>query len=166
MDDHDADTGEHEPGGGAPHKVVLVAVDFGEASRRGLAWAVELALATPCALHTLHVVERRWRAADLDADLDAQRAEVVDACDDAGAALAALVDDAARLAVASLREHVVVGDPGAEICRLAGELGAELVVVGEHGAEAGAAGRRGPGAVAARVVRDARCPVLVARERA
>lgn len=56
---------------------------------------------------------------------------------------------------------VRIGDPGAEICRVASERGADLIVLTSHG-------RTGMkrlliGSVAERVVRLAPCPVLVLR---
>lgn len=57
--------------------------------------------------------------------------------------------------------EVAIGDPGAEICRVAAERGADLIVLSSHG-------RTGMkrlliGSVAERVVRLSPCPVLVLR---
>ena len=59
------------------------------------------------------------------------------------------------------RHIAVMGDPARTILQTAEELGVDLVVVGSHG-------RRGikrllAGSVAESVMREARCPVLVAR---
>jgi len=147
---------------GTPPKVVLVAIDFSVLSHRALAWAVEYARVVPCHLHTVHVVDRRWKLSDLRTDLDALRAELVDVHDAAVAELAPLVGDDARGRVGSLHEHVALGDPAGEIVALAGELGADLVVIGSHGRDAMA--RLLTGSVAQKVVRDAPCPVLVVKE--
>lgn len=154
---------EHTHGGdtqGAP-KVLLVGIDFSVLSRRALAWALEYARKVRCHLHTIHVVDRRWRLADLRADIDALRAELVDVHDAAVAELAPLVSDAERAEIGSLHEHVALGDPAAEIVALAGELGADLVVVGSHGGDA--LQRLLTGSVAQKVVRDAPCPVVVVK---
>ena len=156
----DEDTGEVEAEEGAP-RVVLVAIDFSALSRRALAWALDYARAVPCHLHTVHVVDRRWKLSDLRADLDALRAELVDVHDAAVAELGPLVDDADRERVGSLHEHVALGDPAAEIVALAGELGADLVVLGHHGGDA--LQRLLTGSVASKVVRDAPCPVMVVK---
>ena len=159
------DTGQVDVGGLAP-RVVLVAIDFSALSRRALHWALEYARQQPCHLHTVHVVEKRWRAADLRADIDALRAELVDVHDAAVAELAPLVDaidDEARARVGSLHEHVTIGDPAAEVVALAGELGADLIVVGHHGGDA--LTRLFTGSVAQKVVRDAGCPVVVVKDR-
>lgn len=154
---------EHTHGGGAETaaRVVLVGIDFSPLSRRALAWALDYASHQRCHLHTLHVVDRRWRLSDLRADLDALRAELVDVHDAAVAELAPLVGDDERARVGSLHEHVGVGDPAHEIVALAGELGADLIVVGHHGGDA--LQRLLTGSVAAKVVRDAPCPVVVVK---
>jgi nucleotide-binding universal stress UspA family protein len=160
----DDDTGvvhslEVEQPSGPPPRVILVGVDFSASSRGALAWALDFARVAPCHLHTVHVVERRWRLSDLRSDLDTLRAELVDVHDAAVAELGPLVDVATRASVGSLHEHVVLGDPAPEIVALAQELGAELIVVGSHGGDA--RHRLLVGSVASRVVRDAPCPVVV-----
>ena len=145
-------------------RVVLVAVDFSALSRKALAWALDYALAAPCHLHTVHVVDRRWKLADLRADLDSLRAELVDVHDAAVAELGPLVTEEDRAGIGSLHEHVRVGDPAAEIVALAGELAADLVVVGSHGGDA--LRRMFTGGTANKVVRDAACPVVVVKDRA
>ena len=59
--------------------------------------------------------------------------------------------------------HARIGKPAEEILRLAGEVGAELVMVGSHGLTG--LERMVLGSVSERVVREARCPVLVVRQR-
>jgi nucleotide-binding universal stress UspA family protein len=54
------------------------------------------------------------------------------------------------------------GDPGREICRIAGEDGFDLVVVGSHGA--GLVRRVLVGSVSHYVLHHAPCPVFVMRE--
>jgi nucleotide-binding universal stress UspA family protein len=152
------DTGEHAAI--APH-VVLVGVDFSMLSRRALRWALDYARHQPCHLHTLHVVDRRWKRSDLQADLDSLRAEMVDVHDAAVAELSPLVGESDRALVGSLHEHVALGDPAAEIVALANELGADMIVVGCHGGDA--LTRLLTGSVAKKVVRDAGCPVMVVK---
>jgi nucleotide-binding universal stress UspA family protein len=159
-------TGEHTideevPEDGVAPRVVLVGIDFSTLSRKALAWALDYARAVPCHLHTLHVVERRWKLADLRTDLDALRAELVDVHDAAVAELAPLVGEEERGRVGSLHEHVALGDPAGEIVALAGELGADLIVIGSHGGDA--LQRLLTGSVATKVVRDAPCPVVVVK---
>jgi nucleotide-binding universal stress UspA family protein len=54
-----------------------------------------------------------------------------------------------------------IGDPGQTICRVAGELGVDVVVVGSRGR--GAVKRALLGSVSGYVVHNAPCPVLVIR---
>lgn len=58
--------------------------------------------------------------------------------------------------------HYARGDAATEVCALAAELDADLVVVGSRGL--GPVGRLTDGSVSERVVRLAACPVLVARD--
>ena len=60
--------------------------------------------------------------------------------------------------------HVHIGTPAAEILRVAADSSADLVIVGSH--DRGAVGRFLLGSVSQVVLRDARCPVLVARPKA
>ncbi|MCA9679101.1 MAG: universal stress protein [Kofleriaceae bacterium] len=142
-------------------RVVLVAIDFSDPSRKALHWALELARVVPCHLHTVHVVDKRWRLSDLRADIDALRAEMVDVHDAAAAELAPLVDADARRWLGSLHEHVTVGDPAGEIIALGKEISADMIVVGSHGGDA--LERLLVGSVARKVVRDASCPVVVVK---
>ncbi len=62
----------------------------------------------------------------------------------------------------AFRHHLAMGDPAGEICRIAAEEGAEMIVLGTHG-------RTGllrllMGSVAESIVRHAPCPVLVYRQ--
>jgi nucleotide-binding universal stress UspA family protein len=141
-------------------RVVLVAVDFSATARHALAWAFDYALHTDAAVHTLHVVDRRWSPADLSADAGTVQRDVAAAEAAAGAELRALIDEA-RARLGALHEHVVVGKPADEILRVAREVGADLVVVGSHGVDPIA--HLFVGSVAERVVRGAACPVVVVR---
>jgi hypothetical protein len=60
--------------------------------------------------------------------------------------------------------HARIGSPADEILRLADEVGADLVVIGTHSRSL--VERLLIGSVANKVVRDARCPVLVMRPKA
>lgn len=158
-EDVEEPTGEH--GLDALPRVVLVAIDFSVMSRRALRWALDYARHQPCHLHTVHVIERRWKRSDLRADLDALRAELVDVHDAAVAELTPLVDDEERASVGSLHEHVTLGDPAGEIVALSLELGADLIVIGHHAGDA--LTRLLTGSTAQKVVRDATCTVVVVK---
>lgn len=158
-EDTDEQTGEH--GLDALPKVVLVAIDFSVMSRRALRWALDYARHQPCHLHTVHVIDRRWKRSDLRADLDALRAELVDVHDAAVAELSPLVDDDERASLGSFHEHVTLGDPASEIVGLSQELGADLIVIGHHAGDA--LTRLLTGSTAQKVVRDATATVVVVK---
>lgn len=86
---------------------------------------------------------------DKAALIDAQRAAAEESASTTAEQLG--LDDAERM--------VVEGDPGHEICRLAEELPADVVVIGTHGRSG--LRRAVMGSTSDHVVRHARCPVLV-----
>jgi len=71
-----------------------------------------------------------------------------------------MVDQAAGLGL-KVRSRVAAGKPWQKIVDVAAEEGADLIVVGTHGRTGFA--REAIGSTAERVVRAARCPVLVVR---
>jgi nucleotide-binding universal stress UspA family protein len=138
---------------------VLVAIDFGAASRRALALGGRLAKGLALPLRVLHaetleapVYFTHDQMTQLEADRKAARAA---ALAHLGAFVGAATDRPAELSL-------VDGPPTDAI--LTAAAGAALVVMGTHG-------RRGPslwwlGSVAERVVRAAERPVLVVHEAA
>lgn len=62
----------------------------------------------------------------------------------------------------SFEHRLTMGDPASEVVRIAGEEGAELIVLGTHGRTG--LTRLLMGSVAEVIVRRASCPVLVYRE--
>src|SRR5215207_3551758 len=133
LDDHrPARRATSWPAGGPP-RVVLVPLDFSPPSRQALAWALDYAAHVSSDVHTLHVIDRRWRRSDLDADGTALRAELAEVHAAATAELAALFDEDTRARVGALHEHVATGAPADEILALSRQIGASLVVIGSHG---------------------------------
>lgn len=65
------------------------------------------------------------------------------------------------LGLAKARTRVLIGQPGPELCRLAAEEAADLVVVGSHGR--GVLKRVVLGSVSDYLVHHSPCPVLVVR---
>lgn len=137
-----------------PRQVVVVPVDFSEASFAALGTAREL-VDDPEHLHVVHVLPV----------LEANDPGVIwHMIDDEGRSQHAA--EALNKALAD-RGHeppqvaVRFGDPGHEIARYAEEVEAGLIVVASHG-KSGLT-RLLIGSVADRVVRLAHCPVLVLR---
>jgi nucleotide-binding universal stress UspA family protein len=116
---------------------ILVATDFSDSGEAAVGVAAGYARALHAPLHVLHV-------------FSAQEVEVTRLL--AGAAAEAGPDVPVTVAATG-------GDPAAEILRYAGEHAIDLIVVGRHGRTG--MSRVVLGSVAERVVRGARCPVLV-----
>ncbi len=68
---------------------------------------------------------------------------------------------AAALTSTTVEKRIEVGDVGGTVCRVAADLGVDVIVVGSHGR--GAIERLLLGSVSEQVVRHAPCPVLVVR---
>lgn len=156
-----ADEETTDPGAAVPNdKVTVVAIDFSAVGRRALHWAIEQVAMAGGSLHAVHVVDRHWRASDLESDATALAREIADVERLAGGELRALVAEH-HGRVPAIHEHVAVGKPADEIVRVARELGAQMIVIGSHGHDAVA--HLLVGSVAERVVRTAHCTVVVVK---
>ncbi|WP_437687675.1 universal stress protein [Sorangium sp. So ce176] len=141
-------------------KTLLLAHDFDETSELALDTAIELARKLSAKIVVAHVYSVPVYSFP------------------EGSSLIPSAEDAARLAEAAQRslDQVIerratpdveisgvlrAGVPDEEICRLAGEIGADMIVIGTHAR--GAVARALLGSVAQRVVRSATVPVLTIR---
>ncbi|WP_434043241.1 MULTISPECIES: universal stress protein [Sorangium] len=141
-------------------KTLLLAHDFDETSELALGTAIELARKLSAKIVVAHVYSVPVYSFP------------------EGSSLIPSAEDAARLAEAAQRslDQVIerratpdveisgvlrAGVPDEEICRLAGEIGADMIVIGTHAR--GAVARALLGSVAQRVVRSATVPVLTIR---
>jgi nucleotide-binding universal stress UspA family protein len=144
-----------------PVRPMLVALDFSAVSRVALAWALEYAVHHACEVHTIHVIDRRLHRGDLAADPVSLKNELAQVHAEAAAELKRAVDEDVRRAML-LKEHISIGSAADEILNVARDLRAGMIVVGSHG--------KGPierlllGSTAERVVRGAKCTVIVVRE--
>ncbi len=141
---------------------VVVAYDFSPSSEQALARAVEVAARAP--QHVLHIVAAidphdrlaggtAWKSVSYDT------AEAVQKLITEGVTKAF----AGRETASEIQffVHARLGKPAAEILALASEIGADLIFIGSHGKTG--VERLLLGSVSERVVREAKCPVLVAR---
>ncbi|MEZ4368798.1 MAG: universal stress protein [Kofleriaceae bacterium] len=141
---------------------VLVAFDAQEGSQPVLDRAIELACRAPShVLHIVAVLDGRAGSAVLPptGDVDYRYAGEVQA-------------ELARIVEAELRRrgatqavhyfvHARIGKPADEILQMAREIGADMILVGSSGVSG--VKRMMLGSVSERVVREAGCPVIVAR---
>lgn len=135
----------HAPASRVPFRTILLAHDLSENSAAAFCLARDLAKLGDAKLHIVHVLEL---ASDESAHAAARRAlERLASRAELGAAL-----------------HVVNGSPPHAICSLAGDLGADLIVMGTHGWSS--YGRAVLGSVAVRTLLHAPAPVLTVRSRA
>ncbi len=141
---------------------VVVAFDFTPSSQHALEHAIEVAPRTP--KHVLHVVSildtrgtlRASRASGMDRDsAEAVQRHVQERV---SAVLAGRPPNHMRVFV-----HARGGKPADEILALAAEVGADVIYIGSHGLTG--LERLLLGSVSERVVREARCPVMVVRAR-
>ena len=141
----------------ADYRQILVAVDFSTESRVVVNKALDIARRNNAGLSLIHVVEYTGSvyAGDIplpeDLELDQRHA------DQAKGRLEAM---AAELGIANSARIVEIGVPKREIVRIAGEQGADLIVIGSHG-------RHGLqlllGSTANGVLHLAKCDVLAVR---
>ena len=141
----------------ADYRQILVAVDFSTESRIVVNKALDIARRNNAGLSLIHVVEYTGSvyAGDIplpeDLELDQRLA------DQAKGQLEAM---AAELGIAESARIVEIGVPKREIVRIAGEQGADLIVIGSHG-------RHGLqlllGSTANGVLHLAKCDVLAVR---
>ena len=143
---------------------VVVAYDFSGAGMLVLERAIELACRAPFhVLQFLTVIDPRMGVPAIPADgpIDYRYAEKVQT------QLGAVLADAFRAHAAPAEIHFFVharfGKPADEILHLAEEIAADLVLVGSHGHTG--MRRLLLGSTAERVVREAGCPVIVARHK-
>lgn len=130
-----------------PRTVILAAIDATPASQEAARTAARFSMLPGSELHLVHVLPSLTRKAD-KAALD-QGQSLLEG-------MAQLVGVAGKATL-----HVAAGTPWREIVQLAADLCADLVVVGTRGR--GTVERVVLGSVAEQVVRNAGCPVHVAR---
>jgi nucleotide-binding universal stress UspA family protein len=142
-----------------PIRHILVAVDFDENSARALDYAVDLAAHLGARLTAVHAYSLPVLNA-LDAEYIPSATEAVHKADHNRKHLDTLLTlhKARGVEIAGVLR---VGAAPAEVCAVAREAGADLIVVGTH--NRGALGRALLGSVAETIVREAHVPVLTVR---
>lgn len=137
---------------------ILAPIDFSPASRRGLTFASDIAVRFHSRLHVVYVIEPpslpQWGYAHIairDAMLRREAEE-------------RLPQFVRESGIAAMADSTTVRSGGAhfEICELAVEKKADLIVLASHGL--GPVKRALVGSTAERVIRHAPCPVLTVRD--
>lgn len=129
---------------------VVAALDLGAQDPRTLAWAAGLAGALGSELHVVHAMPciaanagEAPKAEMAERFLTQARERLVHVCDEAGVKAAGI--------------RVERGDPPQVVCSLAGQIAADLLVIG-RGSAAGVFGRLRTNAYA--IIRQSPCPVV------
>jgi nucleotide-binding universal stress UspA family protein len=148
---------------------IVCPIDFSDASKEALRYALALAQEADAHLTVLHVLQYELDAmpGDVTDSLEAyghvSMAEFRAACEaQARARVATVLPEAAR-ACCSSDTLLVSGTPHREILRVAAERQSDLIVMGIEGR--GAIDRALFGSTAQQVLRHAHCPVLTLRPR-
>jgi nucleotide-binding universal stress UspA family protein len=142
------------------YKAILCPIEFSDPSMRALEYALRLAQETDAHLVLLHVIEALAEEARLGERHFTVPEYFLHLEHDARARLkAAVPDDVRRWCTPD--ERVAFGKAPRRIVELAGEMTADIIVMGVHGA--GALNRRLFGSTTHHVIREARCPVLTLR---
>ena len=144
------------------HRVIVVGIDFSDASAEALKEAVTLAESASYAeLHVVHVMTTPAAAPSLGTAVIPEIA-YLDGIDDAGKGLEEWIAPL-RAGHARVASHIRLGAPAREIAQVASDVGADLIVIGTTGKQGVA--RLLLGSVAESLVRHAPCAVLAHRPR-
>jgi nucleotide-binding universal stress UspA family protein len=134
---------------------IVVGIDGSNASRRALKWAVDQARASGATVEAVHA----WTVPDMGADPLTQALANPDELEAQARRELQLVADGIdeRGLVTPIERRLVCDDPATALLDAAKE--AALLAVGSRGL--GAGGDATLGSVSQRVIRNARCPVVV-----
>ena len=138
---------------------ILVPVDFTEASERALDHGIELAKQFGSSLTLVHVYS--LPVYNFPDGSFIPTAEVIASLASAAQQQLDAWVSKRRASGVEIRGELRSGSPAEEICKLANEVGADLIVIGTHGR--GLLGRALLGSVAQNVIRHATQPVLTVR---
>lgn len=143
------------------HVQVVVAYDFSPSAEQALARAIDVACRAP--QHVLHVVAavdpRRGFPIIPTHSVDYVYAEKIQ--DMIGEHIKDTLGDRPSTTAIDFYVHARIGHPADQILDLAREVGADLIFIGSHGMTG--LERLMLGSVSERVVREAKCPVMVVR---
>lgn len=150
--------GEPANNGSVDLKTILVPVDFSPGALHALNFAVSLARRLGSSIVLVHVMDSIYVSGRFDSRrLRSLRAETHE---ESKRLLSALAKRRVRPQV-PVRHYLLKGTPSAKIVEMASRTDADLIVMGSEGRSG--IKRLLVGSVAEKVIRLARCPVLIAR---
>jgi len=152
--------GEPANSGSLDLNTILVPVDFSPSALHALNFAVSLGRRLGASIVLVHVMDSIYVSGRMDSRR--LRSLRMEAHEDTKRLLAGLAKRRVKPHV-PVRHHLLNGTASAKIVEMTARASADLIVTGSEG-------RRGMkrflvGSVAERVIRHARCPVLVVRDR-
>ncbi|WP_437810557.1 universal stress protein [Sorangium sp. So ce1078] len=142
-------------------KTLLLAHDFDETSELALDTAIELARKLSAKIVVAHVYSVPVYSFPEGSSLIPSAEDAARLADAAQRSLDQVLERRRAAGDVELSGVLRAGVPDEEICRLADEIGADMIVIGTH--RRGAVARALLGSVAQRVVRAAKVPVLTIR---
>ncbi|WP_437481524.1 universal stress protein [Sorangium sp. So ce1014] len=142
-------------------KTLLLAHDFDETSELALDKAIELAGKLSAKIVVAHVYSLPVYTFPEGSSLIPSAEDAARLADAAQRSLDEVLERRRGVAGVELSGVLRAGVPDEEICRLADEISADMIVIGTH--RRGAIARALLGSVAQRVVRAAKAPVLSVR---
>ncbi len=142
-------------------KTLLLAHDFDETSELALDKAIELAGKLAAKIVVAHVYSLPVYTFPEGSSLIPSAEDAARLADAAQRSLDQVLERRRGVAGVELSGVLRAGVPDEEICRLADEISADMIVIGTH--RRGAIARALLGSVAQRVVRAAKAPVLTVR---
>jgi nucleotide-binding universal stress UspA family protein len=142
--------------------LILLPTDFSGCANYALPYAAAIARATRARIVCVHVVEPVVPAVGYTGMADPLPiADISEQLEDSAERELPTITDCEELKGLEVEDLIVHGDAAAEIVRVAGERGVDLIVISSHGRTG--LGRMIFGSTAEAVVRHASCPVLVVK---
>ena len=143
-------------------RTILLPTDFSGCGNYAVAYAGAIARAARAKVICIHVVEPMVPAVGYTGLADPiPMADISEQLEDSAERELPQIADCEELHGIEVEEVIAHGDAAAEIVRVAGERGVDLIVISSHGRTG--FGRMIFGSTAEAVVRHARCPVLVVK---
>lgn len=140
---------------------ILIATDGSEAARKAANFGVQIAGLSDAKVYSVYVIDTTpYYSIPLD---QVWSKEVYEQLEQMGKEIVSDVENTAKAAGLETEASVLKGDPAARIVNFAEEQNVDMIVVGSHGI--GGFERLVIGSVSEKVVRHAKVPVLVVRER-